>query len=465
MATRSLLQSLRRTTFRTVVGGVVVVGTLEVTTHVPSQGRSSATYHALADRVATPLLRYISNPEQAHHLAIELLRKYPQWAPTHRPSSVEQHLNVEQTIWPGGPTIPNPIGLAAGFDKDAEGIEPLLDLGFGFVEIGSVTLEPQPGNPSPRMFRLLEDDAIINRYGFNSQGMQAVRERLQAFRAKQKNHRNNNKNNSRGLLGVNLGKNKTSETPLEDYQTLIRELGPFADYLVVNVSSPNTPGLRDLQSTESLEYLLSGCDETRQQLELEQVPPLLVKLSPDLTNDQLEEIAVILLQLKEAGKVDGIIVTNTTTARPNGLQSPHRHEVGGLSGRPLCRRSTECIRLLYAATKGQLPIIGVGGIFSAHDAFEKIKAGASVVQVYSGMIVQGPGLVSTLRHDLAQILKDNGYHSLDQVIGLDHEELYWQRRFQAAVPTISRHEQEEVIEANEENDMEEEEEESFSASS
>jgi dihydroorotate dehydrogenase len=278
-------------------------------------------------------------------------------------------------------------------------------------------------------------DGIVNRYGFNSQGMQDVKERLQAFRAK------HNHNSSRGLLGVNLGKNKASETPLEDYQTLIRELGPYGDYLVVNVSSPNTPGLRDLQSTESLEYLLSGCDETRQQLE--KVPPLLVKLSPDLTDEQLEEIAVILMQLKEAGKVDGIIVTNTTTARPNGLQSPHRNEVGGLSGRPLHQRSTECIRLLYAATQGQLPIIGVGGIFTARDALEKIKAGASVVQVYSGMVVQGPGFVSTLRHDLAQMLKDNGYRSLDQVVGLDHEEIYWQRRFQAALPTrISRNEEE-----------------------
>jgi dihydroorotate dehydrogenase len=275
-------------------------------------------------------------------------------------------------------------------------------------------------------------DAIINRYGFNSQGVEAVKERLQAFRAKIDH------NSLRGLLGVNLGKNKTSETPLEDYQTLIRELGPYADYLVVNVSSPNTPGLRDLQSTESLEYLLSGCDETRQELQVEKVPPLLVKLSPDLTDEQLKEIAAILLQLKEAGRVDGIIVTNTTTDRPNGLQSPNRNEAGGLSGRPLRQRSTECIRLLYAVTQGQLPIIGVGGIFTARDAFEKIKAGASVVQVYSGMVVQGPGLVSTLRHDLAQILKENGYRSLDQVVGLDHEELYWRRRFQAVLPTNSR---------------------------
>lgn len=430
----TLLRSLRRTTVRTIVGGVVVVGTLEVTTQIPSQGRSSATYHALADRVGTPLLRYISNPEQAHHLAIQLLKELPQFAPKYRPSSLEQQLNVSTTI--GSLKIPNPIGLAAGFDKDGEVIQPLMDLGFGLVEIGSVTLEPQPGNPSPRMFRLLEDDAIINRYGFNSQGMEYVKAQLQLFRSQQSRSSSNN-NNNKSILGVNLGKNKTSTTPLEDYQTLIRELGPYADYLVINVSSPNTPGLRDLQSTESLEYLLTGCHEACQQLATTPPPPLLVKVSPDLTDEQLQEIAIILLQLKQSGIVDGIIVSNTTTSRPNGLQSPHRQETGGLSGRPLRTRSTECIRLLYAATQGQLPIIGVGGIFDAHDVYEKLQAGASVIQIYSSLVYQGPGLVSRLRQDLAQLIKDHGFRSIDQVIGLDHEELYWQRRFQAAAGTTT----------------------------
>jgi dihydroorotate dehydrogenase len=443
----TLLRSLRRTTIRTIVGGVVVVGTLEVTTQLPSQGRSSATYHALADRVGTPLLRYISNPEQAHHLAIQLLKDMPQFAPKHRPSSVEQQLNVSTTI--GSLKIPNPIGLAAGFDKDGEVIQPLMDLGFGLVEIGSVTLEPQPGNPSPRMFRLLQDDAIINRYGFNSQGMDYVKTQLQSFRSQ------SDSTTGRSVLGVNLGKNKTSTTPLEDYQTLIRELGPYADYLVINVSSPNTPGLRDLQSTESLEYLLKGCHEARQQLSTstnQPPPPLLVKLSPDLADDELQEIATILLQLKQSGMVDGIIVSNTTTSRPQGLQSPHRQETGGLSGRPLRARSTECIRLLYAATQGQLPIIGVGGIFNVHDVYEKLLAGASVVQIYTSLVYQGPGLVSQLRHDLAQLIKDNGFRSIDQVIGLDHEELYWQRRFQSASPAlINQHHQQQRTGKEEEN--------------
>ncbi len=445
----SMLQSLRRTTIRTIVGGVVVVGTLELTTQLPSQGRSSTIYHAISDRIGTPLLRYVCSPEQAHDLAVLLLRELPQFAPTYRPSSLEQQLNVSSTI--GNLKFPNPIGLAAGFDKDAEIIQPLMDLGFGFVEIGSVTLQPQPGNPSPRMFRLLEDEAIINRYGFNSHGMEFVKEKLQAFRAQAQS-------SSGSLLGVNLGKNKTSTTPLEDYQTLIQELGPYADYLVVNVSSPNTPGLRDLQSTESLVYLLSGCHDARQKLSSsssssssKSPPPLLVKLSPDLTDEELKEIAVILLQLQKEGKVDGIIVTNTTISRPNGLQSSNRHEMGGLSGRPLRARSTECIRLLYAATQGQLPIIGVGGIFDAQDVYEKLKAGASVVQIYSAMVYEGPGMVSRLRQDLAQLLKENGYRSIDQVIGLDHEELYWQRRFQAIPRDPQNKEQEEYSNKNNNN--------------
>lgn len=427
----SVLQSLRRTTVRVVTGGIVVVGGLEVTTHLPSEGRSSRLYHQAADRLATPLLRYISNPEHAHHLAVELLRDYPQWAPTHRPSAVEQALMVEQTLCCDRRRIKldNPIGLAAGFDKDAEGMPALLNLGFGFVEVGSVCLRPQPGNPSPRMFRLLEDDAIINRYGFNSQGVEAVKTNLQAFRSEYK---------GKGLAGINLGKNKDSETPLEDYQELIRELGPYADYLVINVSCPNQSGMRDLQSADNLEYLLTGCDEARRELSSDddndesKLPPLFVKLSPDLDEEQLLAVATTLMELQVQNKVDGIIVSNTTTDRPHGLQSENRHEEGGLSGRPLTHKSTECIRSLYAATKGQIPIIGVGGVFSARDAMDKLKAGASAVQIYSGMVIQGPGLVSKIRHELAVLLKENGFRSINQVIGLDHEELYWERRFQAA---------------------------------
>ena len=418
-------QSLRRTTVRTMMGGVVVVGTVETTTHLISEGRSSRLYHDVADHVVTPLLRKISNPEQAHTLAVQWLRDYPQWTPTYRPSAVEQSLStVEQRV--AGIVFPNPLGLAAGFDKDAEGIHALLELGFGFVEVGSVCRHSQPGNPSPRMFRLLEDDAIINRYAFNSVGVEAVKANLQQFRSANYS--------GKGLVGVNLGKNADSETPLEDYQELIRELGPLADYLVINVSCPNQAGVRDLQSTDNLIQLLSGCDEARRKHLLEttivpgRLPPLFVKLSPDMDEEQMLEVAATLMELKREHKVDGIIVSNTTAERLHGLQSKHRTETGGLSGRPLTHKSTECIRFLYAATQGELPIIGVGGIFTAKDALDKIKAGASVVQLYTGMVLQGPGTVSKIRHDLAVLLKENGFRSIEEVIGLDHEELYWQRR-------------------------------------
>jgi dihydroorotate dehydrogenase len=434
------LRSLRRTTFRTIVGGTIAVGTLEVTTHLPSQGRSSEFYHSLADDGVTPLLRRVLNPEQAHHWVLQFLANedYSRLAPRFRPSAVEQRLDVSSTIG-GRLPVSNPIGLAAGFDKDGVAIEALLNLGFGFVEIGSVTLKPQPGNPSPRMFRLVDDDAIINSYGFNSLGADVVEEHLKAYREKQKQQQQQARTTTfsiqdilwgktttptAGLVGVNLGKNKESTTPIEDYQALIRQLGPYADYLVINVSSPNTPGLRELQAASSLETLLKACLEARDELQTKNAPPLLVKLSPDLSDSELQEIAKVLLDLR----MDGIIVTNTTTQRPASLLSDKKSEPGGLSGRPLNQRSTECIANLYQWTDGSIPIIGVGGIFDTHDVYEKICAGASVVQIYSGMVYQGPGLVSKLRHDLATLLLQNGHRRLQDVVGIQHEDLYWQKK-------------------------------------
>ncbi|KAG7368983.1 dihydroorotate dehydrogenase-domain containing protein [Nitzschia inconspicua] len=428
------LHSLRRATAQAVVGGALVIGTLEVTTHFPSQGRSSAFYHSLADDVIVPAMRATLNPELAHKVALQMAVL----APTHRPSAKEQRLNVAVTLW-DNVNFSNPIGLAAGYDKDGTAIAPLLKLGFGFCEIGSVCLRPQPGNPSPRMFRLVEDEGIINRYGFNSLGADAVEEYLQEFRKTQHPQDPNSVQwwdkiynflwpGSQtlvvsGLLGVNLGKNKTSETPLEDYQKLIHQLGPYADYLVINVSSPNTPGLRDLQSISYLEGLVAGCQEACQKLE--HPKPLLVKLSPDLTDDELEEIGELLMRLK----IDGIILTNTTTSRPPGLVSSHKTETGGLSGKPLKNRSTECIRLLYQITKGQIPIIGVGGVQTGHDAYEKLKAGATLVQVYSGMIYKGPGMVSKIRDELAELMIQNGQRNLqEEVVGMDHEHLHWERQ-------------------------------------
>jgi dihydroorotate dehydrogenase len=426
-------RSLRRVASQIVVGGAVVVGTLEVTTHIPSEGRSSAFYHSLVDDWVVPTMRISLNPELAHKVALKLAIL----APTLRPSAKEQRVNVAVSLW--NRTFENPIGLAAGYDKDGTAIGPLLNMGFGFCEIGSVCLRSQPGNPSPRMFRLVEDEGIINRYGFNSLGVDVVKRHLMDFRQSQQQALNpnvtwwekvyiflwpgNQSSLRRGLVGVNLGKNKTSEYPLEDYQELIRQLGPYADYLVINVSSPNTPGLRDLQSTSSLKGLVAGCQETCQQLK--EPKPLLVKLSPDLTNEELEDIAGLLLDLK----IDGVILTNTTTSRPSGLVSPNQKELGGLSGKPLKNRSTECIQLLYQHTKGQIPIIGVGGVQNGHDAYEKLKAGASLVQVYSGMIYQGPGVVSRIRDELSDLMIQNGQRNLqEEVVGMDHEHIHWERR-------------------------------------
>jgi dihydroorotate dehydrogenase len=364
-------------------------------------------------------------------------------APTHRPSAKEQKLNVGITLW-DGVHFSNPVGLAAGYDKDATAIAPLLGMGFSFCEIGSVCLRPQPGNPSPRMFRLTKDEGIINRYGFNSLGSDVVEQNLKEFRQLQKSSAAGAKSEEQtsvwqtiynflwpggnsmltsGIVGVNLGKNKTSTTALEDYQTLIRQLGPYADYLVINVSSPNTPGLRDLQETSSLEGLLSGCHEACR--ELPEKTPLLVKLSPDLSNDELKDIAKLLMKLE----IDGIILTNTTTARPAGLVSSNKNETGGLSGAPLKNRSTECIHLLYETTKGQIPIIGVGGVQNGHDAYEKLRVGASLVQVYSGMIYGGPGIVSKIRDEVAELMIQNGQRNLqEEVVGSAHEQLHWERQ-------------------------------------
>lgn len=437
---QQLFRSVRRTTVRTISGGAIVVGSLELTTNLPSQGRSSWFYHALADDWVVPAMRRLLGPEEAHKIAL----KIAVLAPTHRPSAKEQRLNVEVRLWGGNSNtntkvFPNPIGLAAGYDKDGTAISSLMSMGFGFVEVGSVCLEAQPGNPSPRMFRLVEDEAIINRYGFNSMGANAVEEHLKNYRCNKITLKTNSEGSWEhkiynffwpgaanrkvpGLLGINFGKNKTTSTTLEDYQKLILQLGSYADYLVINVSCPNVSGVRDLQSTTSLEGLLKGCQDACQQLAKKNAgksPPLLVKLSPDLTDSDLEDIATVLMKLE----IDGIILTNTTTSREN-LASLNKVEMGGLSGKPLKERSTECIRLLYRFTKGAIPIIGVGGVQNGRDAYEKLRAGASLVQVYSGMIYEGPGMVSKIRNEIAELMIQNGQRDLQtEVIGIDHNNL------------------------------------------
>ena len=414
-------------------------------------------------------------------------------APTHHPSALEQQLHVQQTLF-GNKSFDNPIGLAAGFDKDGQIVNSMLQLGFGFVEIGTVTPQPQPGNPKPRMFRLTNDKAIINRYGFNSQGSKSVKQNLEQYyqtiypelqgdtkeedRIVKPDHPvlsgtwhalqglyetlvPTNNSGPRGLLGVNIGKNKVTTDPdaiVQDYVGLIESLGPYADFMVINISSPNTKGLRDLQQGESLERLLRACLQARDKLivsnttqtlststesSLAVLPtlasrtlPILVKLAPDLTDQDLLEIANT---CRRVG-IDGIVVTNTTNQRPKDLVSSKTlvNQMGGLSGKPIKDVSTECIRKLYKYTDGAIPLIGVGGVESGHDAFDKLKAGASLVEIYSTMIYKGPGVVSQIRHELAQLMIQNGKRNIKDVIGMDHEGIFWRRREEHRLLPIRR---------------------------
>ncbi len=344
---------------------------------------------------AAPLL-YRFSPETAHGMAIQALsvsRAVPFPPPVRSPV-------LESTVW--GLRFPNPVGLAAGFDKNAEVPDALLRLGFGFVEIGSVTPRPQPGNPQPRMFRLAEDRAVINRMGFNNQGLDAVAGRLRA-RAR-----------GTGLVGANLGKNKDTEDAAADYELGAARLAPLADYVVINVSSPNTPGLRALQGRGPLETLVR---RTRAALPEGKRPPLLLKIAPDLADEDLVDIAEVAL----AGDLDGLIVSNTTLARPESLASIHAKESGGLSGAPLFEASTAMLRRVWTLTKGQLPLVGVGGIASGADAYTKIRAGASLVQLYSALVYEGPGLVRQINRDLIDLLRRDGFASVAEAVGADHQ--------------------------------------------
>lgn len=476
---RNALLSVRRTTVRTMVGGTVTLGLVEYTTHLPSQGRSSELYHKVSDEIVTPLMRKSLDPEVAHNLALEFAQRG--FALTHRPSHLEHRLSVKSTLSFDTTIIPdddkstksnasneksyklvfpNAIGLAAGFDKDGQAIQPLLDMGFGSVEIGSVTPKPQPGNAKPRMFRLVDDLGIINRYGFNSKGANEVETNLKAFRESQQQQQQHNatpKESSmwesfaswilppakpaHGLVGINIGKNKTSEDATSDYVQNIQQLGPYADYIVINISSPNTPNLRDLQKADALSKLVGACLEARNQL-LKPLP-LLVKLAPDLTDEELKSMIPTLR------KVDGVVVTNTTNARPEFLiSSQNRDETGGLSGAPLKEKSTEIIRKLYAMMEGDVFIIGVGGVGSGEDAYEKFKAGASIVQIYSMMIYKGPGCISRIRHDLADLLDQNGHNALTDIIGRDHEEIFWKKQKERQEEAAEQNTDEAVIVAD-----------------
>uniref|UniRef100_I3J4H4 Dihydroorotate dehydrogenase (quinone), mitochondrial n=1 Tax=Oreochromis niloticus TaxID=8128 RepID=I3J4H4_ORENI len=353
-----------------------------------------------------PLLQRIVGPETAHVLAVKMIGLG--LVPLNR---YQDPASLEVSVL--GLRFKNPIGIAAGFDKHGEAVDGLYKLGFGFVEVGTVTPKPQEGNPKPRVFRLTADNAIINRYGFNSCGLAEVHMRLKAREETQQGR------SKAGLpLGINLGKNKLSRDAGADYLEGVKVLGPLADYLVVNVSSPNTPGLRDLQGKAELRQLLHTVLKERDALQEERKPPVLVKIAPDLTAQDKQDIADVVTELG----VDGLMVSNTTVSRPETLQDPSKSEVGGLSGEPLRDLSTRTVREMYNLTKGKIPIIGIGGVASGQDAMDKIRAGASLVQLYTALTYQGPPVVIKIKRELEQLLNDQGFSNVSEAVGADHRQ-------------------------------------------
>lgn len=349
--------------------------------------------------------------EYAHDLAISGLEKTGQCRISRAALASVYNLEdarLAQTLW--GLHFPNPLGMAAGFDKNARAIPALAALGFGFIEIGTVTPRPQQGNPRPRIFRLPDDQAIINRMGFPNEGADAVAARLARL------------NIPAIPLGINLGKNK--DTPLEDaaqdYIAAFEKLFPYGDYCVINVSSPNTPGLRLLQGADHLGALMTQIQAANQRLAAlhQRAPmPCLLKIAPDLAVEDLEAIGA-LARVSGAG-IDGLIATNTTLSR-DGLMSSV-NEAGGLSGVPLRDRSTQVIRTLYRVVGTHIPIIGVGGVGSGQDAYEKLRAGASLIQVYTAFIYQGPAIARTIKTQLLELLRRDGFNSVGEAVGVDAE--------------------------------------------
>lgn len=345
-----------------------------------------AVWYRAADAV---LSRF--DAEDAHGLAIRALKIG--LAPRDRRPDAP---SLAVTVW--GRTLANPIGLAAGFDKNAEVPDAMLAMGFGLVEIGSVTPKPQDGNPRPRLFRLGEDRGVINRMGFNGEGLDAARSRLRA-------------RTRRGFVGVNVGANKDSTDRTADYVTCAAALAPYADYLVCNVSSPNTPGLRNLQGRTQLADLLKRVQDA---IAAKPVP-LLVKIAPDATDDDLDDIVAVCRDLR----MDGIIVGNTTLARPSSLKSTRREETGGLSGAPLMALSTDVLRKTAQRVERQFPLIGTGGVGSGADAYVKIRAGATLVQLYSMLVYEGPPLVRRIKDELAALLARDRFTSVADAVGVD----------------------------------------------
>lgn len=356
-------------------------------------------------KIFRPIIFKIES-EKAHNLAIFFLRYFPNLANIF--SSKRSYKNLRQEIC--GIKFKNPVGMAAGFDKNACCIKALSGFGFGFVEVGTVTPKPQKGNEKPRIFRLKEDRAIINRLGFNNLGAENFATnltRISALKTKQ--------DSSNPVVGINIGKNKDSENAISDYLFLLEKFYEKASYITLNISSPNTKNLRDLQSEENLDGFLAEimkkANELQQKCEIK--APIWLKVAPDLTFEQQEIIAKLVIK----HKVDALIVSNTTISRPENLQSKNKEEQGGLSGKPLFEKSNEVLKNFHKLLGKKVPLIAVGGISSAKDAYEKIKSGASLVQIYSALIYEGFGLVEKVNKDLSELLEKDGYDCVEDAVG------------------------------------------------
>ena len=336
--------------------------------------------------------------EKAHRLSIAMLKHG--FGPRFR-NNLDPRLRSSVC----GLEFPNPVGLAAGFDKNAEVLSETLGLGFGFVEAGSITPRPQPGNPKPRLFRVPGAEAIINRFGFNSDGFELCLRRIAAYCDAI------TRKEPQGIIGINIGKNKDTVDAVDDYVAGINRFAPFADYLTVNISSPNTPGLRDLQGREIMADLLRQVMEARN--EAAKKPPVFVKIAPDQTEAQMNDIAEVVL----SSGVDGVIVSNTTVNRPKNNVSDVMKETGGLSGKPLFDLSTRALAHIYRLTGGKVPLIGCGGISSGADAYAKIRAGASLVQLYSALVYHGPFLVPRINCELSELLAKDGFANVAEAVG------------------------------------------------
>ena len=335
-------------------------------------------------------------PEISHNIIIKLLKLNISTNNIYEDPILHQHIFGLDFI--------NPLGMAAGFDKNVEVVKSLLKLGFGFVEAGTVTPQAQYGNEKPRIFRLNEDLGIINHLGFNNKGASFAEDKLKKL---------NLNSLSKGIIGINIGKNKDTVNFIDDYLYCLEKLGPHAHYVTINISSPNTPGLRDLQNRGNIERLAESLQQKKNNMQLLDKTPIFFKISPDIDDEQIRDIALMSL----ANNIDGLIISNSTTDRPKNLKSSLKEEIGGLSGRPLFIKSTLILKKMFTITNGQIPLIGVGGINSASECYEKIKSGASLVQLYTALTYFGPDIINKILTELVYLLKADGYKNIKEAIG------------------------------------------------